>query len=145
MTQYFKRWLVRKDVTEIVSSLERFVSNKWSVDDYPKNLKNAKTIGIVFTTDCIEGPVVGSCVYRLEKHKLIIGHLVYNPEFDGVAEFIVNHLKEKIKVNRKYFNIIVHERDVKIQLDLKKCGMKCVKYKNNKLVFRMYSQEPVEQ
>lgn len=141
--QFYSRYLVRRDIKDIVSQLERFTFSQWCEEDYPLQLRQAKKIGLVITKDNLDGFVVGSCVYKLHKNHLTVGHITYNPEFYGLASFIVENFREKIiKQNRKYVNFLVDEMDLWMQLDLKECGLKCVKQRRDKmLVFRMYHEK----
>jgi hypothetical protein len=133
---YHKRWLIRRDMFCIVNSLERFTSKRWSHEDYITHLKESKKIGMVVHPYGDDDGLVMAFVYKLHKDKLVIGHLVLNPEFDGVVKYFTEVMDDKLsKQGRKTYKIYVPEKDLWTQQAFAEHGIKCIKQKDDILVF----------
>lgn len=141
---YNKSWLTRRHYFSVVNSLERFTSRRWSEEDYKTHLSEHKKIGLVFSPKDNDDGLVAAIVYKLHRNKIVVGHMVIHPEFDGVIGRIIEEMDMKLSNGRRYeYKFFVPERDLFVQRALREFNIPCVGQKNGDYVFskKLLSQE----
>lgn len=98
--RYHVRWMIRRDLPEVVTISRLGHQWKRSVANIEHELKHRNMIGVIAEQGDI---VVGFVMYELHKTKLEIVDLVVHPEFRrcGVGTSLVYHLVKKLHVGQK--------------------------------------------
>ena len=118
------RWMVRNDLPDVLN-IEHFNRESWLEKDFITYLRERNHIAMVAE---YKNKVVGFMVYELDSTVIHIEKLAVHPEFrrKGVGSQIIAKLLAKLGGKRKAIDLVVHERNVNLQLFLKSNGFKAV-------------------
>ena len=124
LTVMHMRWMIRRDLREVVAIDEAAIVGNWTEGDYRACLRDRNTIGQVVE---IADLVAGFIIYELHRNRLHITRIAVDPAFQVKAvgrtmvERLINKLHEK---RRTTLNAYVPERELDAQLFLKALGFK---------------------
>lgn len=116
------RWLIRRDMCEVVSIETESYDNPWSEEDFLCCLRQRNCIGMVAERN---GRVVGFMIYELHKAKLRILNFAVaeHARMEGVGTRMIKRLVDKLsQQRRKAIDLIVRERNLDAQLFFKSQG-----------------------
>lgn len=118
------RWMIRRDMPEVlnIESSQKHVA--WSEDEFLKALRRRNCIGMVAEAD---DQIVGFIIYELNKFKLSILNFAVHPDFQrrGVASQMTSKLIGKLSTQRRTKILMtVRESNLAAQLFLRSIGFK---------------------
>lgn len=126
-TEVDTRWLIRRDMREVLEIENQGFGTPWSEKDFLIALRDRRTIGLVAVQ---HSKVLGFVVYELHRGRLQLINfgVAMNQRRAGIGRQMIERLKEKlINQHREEIRIEVHERNLDIQLFLKAMGFLCVR------------------
>jgi ribosomal-protein-alanine N-acetyltransferase len=118
------RWLIRRDMPEVLRVENTKFEHTWSEDDFLNALRQRNCIGMVAED---KGKIVGHMLYELHSDRLRLLNFVVDPEYRqrGVGRQMMDRLIEKLSQQRRHsVDLVVEERNVDAQKFLKACGFK---------------------
>ncbi len=110
------RWLVRKDLPEVLDIERRQYSDPWNKRDFELMLRNKETLGMVAEVspdtwpfgdlEVREDPerIAGFCMYSLLRKRIVIHNIAVHPEDTrrGIATEMINRLKVKLAPDKRW-------------------------------------------
>ena len=122
--------MARRDLDEVVSIERLAFEFPWTEEDFKGWLSGRNCIGMVAERGEL---VVGFMVYELHKDSLSLLNLAVAADFvrRGVGRALMDKLKSKLGVRRKYVSCVVRERNVAGQLFLQSQGFRCIEPRCN--------------
>lgn len=122
-TQIHTRWMIRRDMPEVMDIEERSFPHPWSEKEFIDALRVRNNIGMVVE---LEDEVVGYMVYGLHKTHLDLINLAVRPDLrrTGIGTEMIDVLKKEIRGHqtRRWLMSTVWERNLEAQLFLKSQG-----------------------
>lgn len=123
------RWMIRKDMNEILRIEREAFANPWFEEDFIRCLRQRNCIGMVAEHG---EKVLGYMVYELHKGRLYIMNFAVNPDCNlrGVGTQMMEKLIGKLGTTdnkRTLINCHIRETNLEAQLFFKKCGFLCTK------------------
>lgn len=120
------RWLISRDLPDVLKLEEESFDVPWNEDDFKLNLKQRNVIGMVLEE---EGVIQGYMIYALEKKFLQLLNLGVGKEYrrQGVGTQLIERLQDKLSQERRT-KISAHVRESNLEgLNFfKACGFKAV-------------------
>lgn len=116
------RWMIRRDMPEVVEIESHSFEFPWSENDFITRLRQRNCIGMVVEH---QEQVIGFMVYNLQKKKLEIADFAVHKEFrrQGVGMAMVEKLKGKLNSQRRNsMSIQIRETNLDGQLFFKRAG-----------------------
>ena len=116
------RWMIRRDMPEVLAIEAENFEFPWSEEDFIRCLRQRNCIGMVAEHD---EHVVGFMIYELHKTRLHILNFAVNPAFRrrGVGEAMVGKLISKLSPQRRnHIRLEVRETNLPAQLFFKNSG-----------------------
>jgi len=110
------RWLIRRDMPEVLAIEEASFANPWSEEDFLCLLRQRNSIGMVVEDDCC---VLGFMFYSLHKKKLELHNFAVHPERrqQKVGHTMLTKLKHKLSMQRRHtIEVGVRESNLSAQL-----------------------------
>jgi len=127
VTEAFIRWMIRRDMPEVLAIENQTFDFPWSEDDFARYLAQRNVIGMV--VEGVGESLLGYMVYELHKtrlHLLSIAVAKYNRRV-GVGRSMIDKLMGKlIPSRRERITTEVSESNLDAQLFFKAMGFKCV-------------------
>jgi ribosomal-protein-alanine N-acetyltransferase len=120
------RWLIRRDMPEVLHIEQQCFEHAWSEDDYIRCLRQRNCIGMVAEH---QERIVGSMVYELHKSRLHVLNFAVHPDFQrqGVGAAMVRKLVSKLSPQRRNRIMLeVRERNLPAQLFWRALGFRAV-------------------
>ncbi len=120
------RWMIRRDMPEVLTAETSSFEFPWSEEDFIRCLRQRNCIGMVAEYD---EQVVGFMIYELHKNRLHILNFAVNPEFRrrGVGEQMVGKLISKLSHQRRNRIMLeVRETNLAAQLFFRQAGFRAV-------------------
>jgi ribosomal-protein-alanine N-acetyltransferase len=110
------RWMIRRDMPEVLTIEQASFTFPWSEDDFVRCLRARNCIG--FVAECAER-VVGYMVYELQKHRLHLLNLAVHECYRrrGVGHQLIRNLVGKLSHDRRS-RILLEVRDTNLQAQL---------------------------
>lgn len=130
-TRVHIRWMIRRDMEEVVGIERMSFSDPWTDEDFVRCLRQRNCIGMVCET--YEDEIVGFLIYELHKSRLHLLNLAVdiNHRRSGIGTQMIQKLKSKLSNQRRTrMTTAVAERNLAGQLFLRSQG------------FRWYKTEP---
>lgn len=128
------RWMIRRDMPEIVAIESLSFSQPWDEDEFLSQLRNAKMIGKVVELD---EKIVGFVIYQLRKTSLEIVNIAVHPDHrrTGIGRQMLADLFGKLLRTKHRNRVFIHvpETMVGTQMWLKAC-----EYRADKVVRDLY-------
>jgi len=120
------RWMIRRDMPEVLAIEAGQESLPWMEDEFLKVLRQRNCIGMVAEAD---EQIVGFMIYELNRHKLQILNFAVHPRFRrrGVATQMAAKLVGKLS-NQRRTKITLHLRESNLaaQLFFRAIGFKAM-------------------
>lgn len=120
------RWMIRRDMSEVLRIEERSFANPWTEADFMRSLRQRNTIGMVAES---QYDIVGYMVYELHKTRIHLLNLAAHPDLagQGIGTALVGKLKGKLSASRRTkIDLLVWEENVLAQMWLKSRGFVAV-------------------
>lgn len=118
------RWLIRRDVPEIIAIDRMSFTNPVSAEDIAAQMRATSMIWLVAVHD---DRIVGYIAYSLLKHQFAVDRLAVAPAFRrrGVASALVRKITRKMNDGlRSKVHVQVSERDLEAQLFFRSAGFR---------------------
>jgi len=122
------RWLIRRDMDEVLEIENRSFEFPWTEADFLCCLRQRNCIGVVYESSQLH--IHGFMIYELHKQHLRILNLAVAPEVrrTGVGATMVRRLVEKLSQQRRWFlETELRETNLPGQLFLSRSGWRAVK------------------
>ena len=120
------RWMIRRDMPEVLDIESRSFEFPWSEEDFIRCLRQRNCIGMVAEYD---ERVVGFMIYELHKNRLHILNFAVRPEFRrrGVATAMVKKLNGKLSQQRRNRILLeIRETNLGAQLFFRDSGFRAI-------------------
>jgi [ribosomal protein S18]-alanine N-acetyltransferase len=120
------RWMIRRDMNEVLDIEQESFEFPWSEDDFIRCLRQRNCIGMVAEHD---DHVAGFMIYELHKSRLHILNFAVAPRYRrrGVALQMTNKLTGKLSSQRRTRIMLeVRETNLAAQLFFKEVGFRAV-------------------
>jgi [ribosomal protein S18]-alanine N-acetyltransferase len=120
------RWMIRRDMPEVLDIEGESFEFPWSEDDFIRSLRQRNCIGMVAE---FEDRVVGSMIYELHKSRIHVLNFAVAPEFRrcGVGSQMLAKLTAKLSLQRRSRIILeVRETNLAAQLFFRENGFRAV-------------------
>lgn len=125
------RWLIRRDMPEVLRIERECFPCPWSEDEFLCYLRERHTIGNV----CEVGQqIVGFMIYELHPKRLQLINLAVDPAYrwEGAGRAMIGKLVSKLVLGRRErIAAEVNERNLPGQLFFRGCGFRAVKVLQN--------------
>ncbi|HPM80023.1 MAG TPA: ribosomal protein S18-alanine N-acetyltransferase [Candidatus Anammoximicrobium sp.] len=120
------RWMIRRDMPEVLDIENRSFEFAWTEEDFIRCLRQRNCIGMVAEHD---ERVVGFMIYELHKNRLHILNFAVHPEFRrrGVARGMVRKLIGKLSPQRRNRILLeIRETNLAAQLFFRETGFRAI-------------------
>ena len=120
------RWLLRKDVPQVLSIESKSFEFPWTEEDFIAMLRQPKCLGMVAERN---GKVVGYMLYRIAESEIIVHNFAVCPtqRRKGVGQQMINKLLRKLRCfsndpnMHRRISVAVRESNLAAQLFFKAC------------------------
>jgi ribosomal-protein-alanine N-acetyltransferase len=132
------RWMIRRDMAEILQIEQQCFEFPWSEDDFVRCLRQRNCIGMI--AECHE-QIIGFMIYELHRTRLHILNFAVHPEFrrHGVGRQMITKLISKLSYQRRTRIMLeVRETNLEAQLFFRSAGFRAVS------VLRDFYEDTVE-
>ena len=119
------RWLIRRDMREILEIEKRSFDHPWTEEEFLCCLRQRNCIGMVYESSRYD--IHGYMIYELHKDRLKILNLAVAPEVrrTGIGRAMVTRLIDKLSQQRRTsIECEVSERNLPAQLFLQAAGFR---------------------
>ena len=120
------RWMIRRDMPEVLAIENRSFEFPWSDEDFIRCLRQRNCIGMVAEYD---ERVVGFMIYELHKNRLHVLNFAVRPEFRrrGVGASMIRKLIGKLSDQRRNRILLeIRETNLDAQLFFRDCGFRAI-------------------
>lgn len=120
------RWLIKRDMPEVLEIAQSGYVPVWSNDDFLEQLRKASCIGTVAE---LHGNVIGFMIYRLDNSRLVIINFAVHPAHrrKKIGTAMVERLVQKLSQQRRTeIEVCVPESCVPAQMLFSSCKFKQV-------------------
>lgn len=120
------RWMIRRDMPEILNIEQHCFEFPWSEDDFIRCLRQRNCIGMVAELD---DQIVGFMIYELHKSRLHILNFAVHSEFRrrGIGHQMVAKLVSKLSHQRRTRVLLeIRETNLDAQLFFRASGFRAV-------------------
>lgn len=124
----FMRWMIRRDLPEVLATDAASFGYPWSDDDFIRELQRRNCIGMVAESRG-NGSIVGFMLYDMHKTRLQPIRMAVHPQYrrQGVGCAMCEKLKSKLSTHRRTaLTFDLREANLCGQLFLRSQGFKCV-------------------
>lgn len=124
MTPVHIRWMIRRDMAEVLAIENAAFEEPWSEDQFITCLRQRNVIGMVCE---FKQKIVGHMLYELHRNRLHLVRLVVSPlwRLQGIGEQMVDKLIGNLDHGKRTRLIVdVPEVALDAQLFLKTCGFR---------------------
>ena len=125
------RWMIRRDMPEILGIEPMCFDNPWTEDDFIRELRQRNCIGMVAE---YQDSVCGHLIYCLHKSRIEVLKLAVAPGMQGmgIGRAMSDKLTSKLDENRRSsVEMIVRESNLDAQLFFKQCGWQAISVEKN--------------
>lgn len=132
------RWMIRRDLSEVLTIENRSFEFAWSEKDFLQCLRHRNCIGMVAEQD---GRIAGYMVYELDQMQIRLLSLAVASEYrrEGIATQMIHKLVNKLSVQRRsWISLTVRETNLAAQLFFRTSGFRAVS------VLRDYYEDTTE-
>jgi ribosomal-protein-alanine N-acetyltransferase len=115
------RWLVRRDLTDIINIEQLSYEVAWTKQDFERQLQHKNCIGLVAT---LKEDIVGYVIYMLHKERIEVINMAVHPKYQkqGIGTTILEKIKNKLGNKRNRMTVDIEEYNLIAQLFLKSNG-----------------------
>ncbi len=120
------RWMIRRDMPEVLDIENRSFEFAWTEEDFIHCLRQRNCIGMVAEHD---ERVVGFMIYELHKNRLHVLNFAVHPEFRrrGVARGMIRKLIGKLSPQRRNRILLeIRETNLAAQLFFRDAGFRAI-------------------
>jgi ribosomal-protein-alanine N-acetyltransferase len=120
------RWMIRRDMPEVLAIENRSFEFPWSDEDFIRCLRQRNCIGMVAEYD---ERVVGFMIYELHKNRLHVMNFAVRPEFRrrGVGTAMMRKLIGKLSEQRRNRILLeIRETNLDAQLFFRECDFRAI-------------------
>jgi len=120
------RWLIRRDMPEVLEIEAASFEYPWSHDDFINSLQQRNCIGMVAELD---GEVVGYIIYEMGKADFHVLNVAVRPDYRrrGVGNQLIDKVMGKLRPKqRTKINLEVRETNLAAQLFFRRFGFQAV-------------------
>ena len=120
------RWMIRRDMPEVLAIENRSFEFPWSDEDFIRCLRQRNCIGMVAEYD---ERVVGFMIYELHKNRLHVLNFAVRPEFRrrGVGTAMMRKLIGKLSEQRRNRILLeIRETNLDAQLFFRDCDFRAI-------------------
>ena len=120
------RWMIRRDMTEVLDIESRSFEFPWSEEDFIRCLRQRNCIGMIAEHD---DQVVGFMIYELHKSRLHILNFAVAPRYRryGIGRQMVTKLVGKLSLQRRTrITLEVRETNLAAQIFFRSEGFRAV-------------------
>ncbi len=120
------RWMIRRDMPEVLAIEEGSFEFPWSEEDFIRCLRQRNCIGMV--SEC-EERIVGFMIYELHRNRLHVLNFAVHPDFrrSGVGLRMINKLISKLSPQRRdRIMLEVRETNLAAQLFFRSVGFRAI-------------------
>jgi ribosomal-protein-alanine N-acetyltransferase len=120
------RWMIRRDMPEVLNIEQRGFEFPWSEEDFIRCLRQRNCIGMVAE---LEDRVVGFMIYELHKTRLHILNFSVHPEFQrrAIGTAMVRKLIGKLSSQRRSRIMLeIRETNLAAQLFFRAAGFRAI-------------------
>jgi [ribosomal protein S18]-alanine N-acetyltransferase len=120
------RWMIRRDMVEVLEIEKACFEFPWSEEDYLRCLQQRNCIGMVAEHN---EKVVGVIIYELQKTRLVVLNLAVHPDYrhQDIGTQMVKKLTSKLSPQRRNHIILeVRESNLYAQLFFRDMGFRAV-------------------
>jgi [ribosomal protein S18]-alanine N-acetyltransferase len=138
------RWMIRRDMPEVMEIEELGFEFPWSEKDFMRCLRQRNCIGMVAEHG---DRVVGFMIYELHKKRLEILKCAVHPNWraEGIGRQMMEKLINKLSHQRRdKLTASVPERNLDAQLFFRAMGMRAIAIVDDNYVMQFAMHEPVE-
>lgn len=124
MTRVHLRWMIRRDLPEVLAIEREAFEFPWDEDDFAQSLGNRNVIGMVAEAG---DDVVGYMVYELEARSLFVRNLCVAAQWRrrGVGRQLAEKLLARLTAaKRSRIHLLVRERNLAAQLFWRAIGFR---------------------
>lgn len=118
------RWMIRRDMPDVLAIESRCFDSPWSEDEFIRCLRQRNCIGMVAE---IGDRIVGYMIYELHKKRLDILNFAVDPDHQlrGVGRAMIGNLKGKLHPDRRCeISAFVVDNNLDAQLFFKAMGFR---------------------
>lgn len=122
----FLRWMIRRDMEEVLEIERRCFDNPWNLDDFLHALRHRNVIGMVAESDNV---IRGFMIYSLQKHSITLANIAVPPELHrcGIGRILVDKLVGKLtKQRRNRINAFVRDKNLSAQQFFRSIGFRAI-------------------
>jgi len=119
------RWMIRRDMPEVLQIETLCFDFPWREEDFLRNLQQRNVIGMV--AEAGYDKILAFMMYELHKNKLHLIDFAVHPDFrlKGIGTALIEKLKSKLSsYRRKTITIWVRESNLPMQLFLREMEFK---------------------
>ena len=120
------RWMIRRDMPEVLAIENRSFEFPWSDEDFIRCLRQRNCIGMVAEYD---ERVVGFMIYELHKNRLHVLNFAVRPEFRrrGVGTAMMRKLIGKLSEQRRNRILLeIRETNLDAQIFFRECNFRAI-------------------
>lgn len=120
------RWIIRRDMAEVIDTEQGSFEFPWSEDDFVRCLRQRNCIGMVAEHD---DQVVGFMIYELHKTRLHILNFAVNHDArrQGIGRQMIDKLVGKLSTQRRTrITLEVRETNLSAQIFFRNSGFRAV-------------------
>jgi [ribosomal protein S18]-alanine N-acetyltransferase len=120
------RWMIRRDMSEVLAIENRSFEFPWSDEDFIRCLRQRNCIGMVAEYD---ERVVGFMIYELHKNRLHVLNFAVRPEFRrcGIGTAMIRKLIGKLSEQRRNRILLeIRETNLDAQLFFRDTGFRAI-------------------
>lgn len=119
--QVHNRWMIRRDLAEVLAIEDASYEFPWSEDDFIRCLRQRNTIGMVAE---VNERVAGFMLYEMHRQRLHVLNFAVQPAMRrrGVGAAMVAKLVSKLNQNRNRIMLEVRESNLTAQLFFRSQG-----------------------
>ena len=121
------RWMIRKDMPEVLAIEQQSYGIPWSNDDFCEVLKHRNCIGMVAESE--EGTILGYMIYALNQSYIRLLNIAvdHNIHGFGVGRSLIEKLLSKLSLNKRITCLVdVSEKNLGAQLFFKSVGFRAI-------------------
>lgn len=128
------RWMIRRDLPEILTIEAASFEFPWLEEDFIKCLRQRNCIGMVAEDPCQNCKICGFMVYELHKNRIHLLNLAVHPAFvrKGIGSQMIAKLTGKLSTQgRSRIILEVRETNLQAQLFFRENGFRAVSVLRN--------------
>ena len=134
------RWMIHRDLKDVVAIDVAATCAPWSKDDYKSRLSQRNTVAMVIELPRVgrrKPVIVGSMVYQLHKQHVELERIIIKPEVQlrSFGRQLISELRSRLtRERRTRIKVTVEESNPRLLLFLQAVGFSAVESSGNRIV-----------